>query len=226
MTFRQFPYMRPFWYPDRDGAFGNLSPQHREWVEHWQDHTAELAKVCRNVDVYAALQSLGVYEIYVESPGDEATPPSDSRAAAYRYFNENEERICRNVTDALLRYYRVARRELPDWFDDDDPDDSGVEQLGKMVGFDGFSIAPSSSGGLSPLRLVWDPDWDPEHGLLMAVFQDQVLAIGNDDVDEFLLSPEDSDVYGVWGRQHMTEQERTLLEQFIANFEPCEDDDW
>ena len=78
---------------------------------------------------------------------------------------------------------------------------------------------------MSALRLGWDPDWDPDHGLVMAGFQDQVLALGTDDVDELLHAPDETDGYGVWGPKSMTEAERSTLRQFIDGFEPSEDED-
>ncbi|MBT6153145.1 MAG: hypothetical protein HOL01_17425 [Planctomycetaceae bacterium] len=226
LTFREFPHMKPFWYPDRDRALTNLEQNQRQWVENWRDHTADLSPVCRDGLVHAALQSFGVYEVTLRVTEDDGGVPIEPQVAAYRYFSEHEERICRNVSDALLRYYRLCRKVCPDWFDDEDyPDDPTIEQLGRLVAFDGFSITRCSSGGMSALRLGWDPDWDPEHGLVMAVFQDQVLALGTDDVDELLHAPDETDGYGVWGPKSMTEAERSTLRQFIDGFEPSEDED-
>ena len=219
LTFREFPHMRPFWVADRDRTLAGLASPHRQWVENWQEHVDELSQVCRNGDVHAGLQSLGVYELSLEVPKGTGEP-SEPQAAAYRYFNENEQRICENVVDALLRYYRVAREELPDWFEDGDyPDNPTAEQLGRLLAFDGFCIRRCSADGMSPLRLAWDPDWDPEHGLVMAVFRDRVLAIGTDDVEDFLCGPDEASLYGIWGPKHMTESERSTLHEFIDRFE-------
>jgi hypothetical protein len=132
---------------------------------------------------------LGVCELSVEVP-KETGKPSEPQVAAYRYYNENEQRICENVVDTLLRYYRVAREELPDWFEGDDyPPNPTAEHLGRFIALDGFGIRRCSADGMSPLRLAWHPKWDSEHGLLMVVFRDRVLAIGTDDVEDFLCGP-------------------------------------
>ncbi len=222
VTFRQFPHMQPFWTAGSDEILGDLSPQHRQYVQDYRNHIAELSPICRNMDVHSALQSLGVYEISIRVDGADISTP---QAAAYEYFCTHEEKICRNVTDALLRYYRVARQRLSDWFDDDDdyPDDPTSEMLGKIIRFDGFTIVRCSANGIAPLRLAWDPDWDLEHGLLMAVYKDEVLAIGSDDVDDFLDDPTVSSEYGIWTSEDMTDSERTMLQQFADDFEPAEE---
>ena len=58
----------------------------------------------------------------------------------------------------------------------------------------------------------------------MAVYRDQVLAIGTDDVDDMLNEPHDFECYGIWGSAHMTEDERAMLQLFTDNFESSDDD--
>lgn len=233
LTFRRFPHLRAFWHPDRDRllASPHLPPQHREWVEQWERHTAELARICRNSLVHAALQSDGVYEVSVQVPRRNGVP-SASQEEAYRYFTQNEERTCSHLTDALLRYYKFARVHLAGFDDDDYPDDPSVQELGKLVDFDGFTICRCSSHGISPLRLGWDPAWDPEHGLLMALYKDQVIAIGTDDVDSLLDDPKGTLEYasedaweGSWGQRQMLESEREALKHFVDGYEAAEDVD-
>ncbi len=209
-----------FWhaYPERE--LGRLSAEHRDWVENWPQHIGELSRICRNSTVHAALQSLGVYEVSVAVPPNGGVP-GEAQAAAYRHFLDHEEAVCRNVVEALLRYYRFARQELPDWFEDEDyPEDISVAELPTYVRFDGIRIPCGSSNGVSPITLAWDPDWDPEHGLQMILFRDQVLAIGSD-LDSILEAPAAylaCDFPGMWGRNQMTDMERQALQEFVQDW--------
>lgn len=220
VTFRQFPHMRPFWHPARDEL--ELEPEHRKYVEDYQNHIEELAPICRNGDVHSALQSLGVYELSVQT-----NEPSIAaqQVAAYEYFSANEQVVCQNIVNAAVRYYHVARQRMEDWFDDDDeyPDALTEKTIGGVISFDGFSIRQCSADGVAPLRLAWAPDWDPEHGLLMAVYKDQVLAIGSDDVDDFLSDPAEESEYAIWTTEDMTPAERAMRQQFVDQFEPADE---
>jgi hypothetical protein len=221
LTFRQFPHMKQFWHADPAGTISRLSAEEREWVTHWDRHAARLARVCRNFDVLAGLQSLGVYEVSVGVRKDGA--PSAEQAATYQMFLDREEAVCRNVIDALLRYYRHARQALPDWFRDEDyPEGKTAEELSGLLRFDGIGIRRRPVNGICPITLGWDPDWDPEHGLVMAVYRDQVLEFGSsgelmvlEDPQEYLANP-----YLVWGPDQMNDAERAALREFINGGRP------
>lgn len=224
MCFREFPYLRKLCQEDPEQAIQSVSPQHRELVENWRDQPPRLAKICRRSDVHEALRAWGVYEVSVPVAGDAG--PSPEQAAAYRFFEEHEEAICDNACDALLRYYQVARADDEIWFDQNDcPEIATREELFPLVRFDGFSIARSHSEGLSLLILSWNPDWDMEHGLRMAVWRDQVVAIGLDEIYEILEVADEA----LWSPARMTDAERAALKQFqagvvVAEDEECEDD--
>lgn len=225
MCFREFPEMRIF-YRDRRGdtewARSSLSDEERQLVENWRDQPPRLAKICRNSNVYSALQSYGVYEVSVEL-GERGREPIEPQAAAYQYFEQNEGQICRNACEALLRYYHVARSLDPDWFEFNDcPECDSIEELTKLVEFDGISISQAHAGGLSTVRLAWRPDWDMEHGLGMTLWRDQVVCIGADvDVEEMADEPD----YYVWGRAQMKDQERAALDELLRDLVLPDDDD-
>src|SRR5262249_6232142 len=151
--------------------------------------------------------SLGVYEVSVAVPKS-GGGPSDAQTAAYRHFLDHEEAVCGNVVDALLRYYRFAHQELPDWFEGEDyPTDMSMEALPKYVRFDGIRVSRHSAGGLSPMTLTWDPDWDLEHGLQMMLWRDQVIGIGSD-IDALFEAPATNradNFSGLWGKKQMTD---------------------
>src|SRR5882762_3603043 len=66
LSFRQFPHLQRFWNPDRERVLESVNSKHRDWVEHWPQYLAELSRVCRNTDVHAALQALGVYQVTID----------------------------------------------------------------------------------------------------------------------------------------------------------------
>lgn len=182
---------------------------------------AELSRVCRNFDVLAALQSLGVYEVGVRVPKREE--PTAVQSATYQAFLDREEEVCGNVVDALLRYYRHVRDVAPDWFEDDDyPDGRSVEDLAQCVDFDGIHICRISSQGLCPIMLGWEPAWDLEHKLAMTLFRDQVLEIFSAGEGRLLHNPEDylTDPHTVWGVDQLNDSEREALQEFIDGFKP------
>jgi hypothetical protein len=211
MCFREFPYLRKLSTADSAQALKEVSQTHRELVENWRDQPVKLAKICRNWGVGEALQAMGVYEVTV--PLDGAAEPSQEQASAYRFFGEHEEAICNNACNALLRYYQVARETDEDWFEDNEcPKAATLEELFPLVRFDGLSISRSHCEGLSVLFLEWGPDWDVEHGLRMAVWRDQVVGIGLDEVYELVELVDEA----VWNTAQMTDAERIALKQLQA----------
>lgn len=211
LCFREFPSLRKLCSNDPQELMRDVQPAHRKPIENWKDQPPQLAKICRNFEVIAVLQAMGVYEVTVVM--GERAEPSAEQAAAYRYFGEHEEAICENICDALFRYYSLAREQEPDWFDDGDgPHVTTPEELFPLVRFDGFSVRRAHCGGKSLLSLGWDPDWDPEHGLRMGVWRDQVFSVGEEDILDTLDDPE----YGLWKPEAMTDAEREVLQQLQA----------
>ncbi|MDG3008142.1 DUF6985 domain-containing protein [Paludisphaera mucosa] len=219
VTFRRFPFMRPFWYPGPDAAIALLDEPERQWVRDWERNGAGLARVRRHSDVHSALQALGVYEVGVDV--EKGGGPSSSQAETYRLFLDREEAICGNVFDALLRYYRHARAALPDWFEGDEyPEGRTIEELGPWVSFDGIQLGRGESHGLVPVGLAWEPAWDREHKLAMVLYRDQVLEIGPACGSMLLLCPEEyltaSDL--LWGPDQLTDAERSALGDFLDGY--------
>ena len=221
MTFRVFPHLKAFWLSEPDGTAGPRDAKRRKWVADWEHHIADLAKVCRNIDVMAGLQARGVYEVHVNVPKN--GEPSAEQAATYQAFLDHEAAVCRNVADALLRYYRHGRQVLSDWFreDDDWPPGDTIEGLAPRVRFDGITINRRAAHGVCPITLGWDPDWDPEHGLSMTLYRDQVLDIGPAGEGLLAMDPEDYRTadYLVWGPDQLNAAERAALDEFVAGYE-------
>lgn len=220
LTFRRFPYMKPFWYPDPDHEIGLLDEPERGWVRAWERSLGPLAKVSRRSDVHSALASLGVYEVRVSAVG--GGEPSAAQVETYRRFMDREEVTCRNACDALLRYYRKIRSAYPELFRwEGYPDARAADDLGGCVSFDGVHILRSEVCGLCPMLLAWEPLWDQEHRLEMVLHADQVLAIGPQAGGSLLLlSLEDyltaSDL--LWGPDDLNDSERSSLDEFVDGY--------
>jgi Domain of unknown function (DUF6985) len=218
LAFRQFPYLRPFWHDEPKRRLRRLRPQQREWVENWRDHAVELAHACRDGDVYAAAQSCGVFKLRVPVANDGV--PSATQEEAIRFFAANEEQVCRRITDALGRYYQIAREELAiDGYDFDDyPEDPSLAELGQMFSFESFEIVRCSADGVAPIWLSGEASWDLEHGLSIVVYRDQVVLIGAyEEATDFLLRSNPHGNFGIWD-QCRTDAERSMRERFVEGY--------
>ena len=216
MTFRRFEFMRLFW-KKAEQNIADFGPYERICIEKWEEYMLPLVRVHRRGGVWDVLRSKGVFEVNLDR--EKTHTPTASQEAAYKLFLTNEEKICAHVTDALLRYYQVARKDLSDWFDESFPANPDIARLAEFVDFDGFTVCDCSANGISPMRWSWRPQWDEEHGMGMITFRDQVIMM-DQDVDCFLESPAEFSKDSIWKREHMTNAEREALDEFIAGFKP------
>lgn len=232
MCFRKFSHLRTFWHPDSPRQLRDLEPPHRELVKKWETQPGELPQHCRNFDVLAALQSLGVYEVGIAAPlsSEQADSPASSAAvsfptpaqvAAWEDFTQHEQHYCERACDALLRYYRHLREITPDLFSDeaDCPENpQQIEDLQTCVRFDGLTLAPEVVPNLSTISFGWDVDWDMEHGLQMLFHNREVIAIGND-----LYAPTDLLTPANFFRELFTTGEQAAYEAFARLLEVAEE---
>lgn len=222
MTFRQIPPLMRFVGGLPTDAMNNLGKSDRQLVESWNDVPEKLVKKCRNFEVFDGLRTLGVFEVAFDRTS--TGTPSKEQIAAYQYFQEHVEQICGNVIGALLRYYRVARAADKEWLDQNDcPDVSSVDELAPLATLDGVTFTKHHCDGMAVLRFGWNVDWDVEHGLSMAVWKDQVVGIGLEDIHD-LSAIEQTDLL-VWNRSHMTDTEREHLARVLESIGGPDDDD-
>lgn len=223
MTFRQIPPLMRFVGGLPTDAVNNLGKSDRKLVESWKEVPEQLVRKCRNFEVFDGLRTLGVFEVAFERSS--RGTPSDEQIAAYQYFQEHEEQICGNVIGALLRYYQIARSADEEWFNENDcPEVSSDDELAPLAALDGVTFTRHCCEGQAVLLFGWKIDWDVEHGLSMAVWKDQVVGIGIEDIYD-LSAIEQAD-FLVWNRSHMTDTEREHLDRVsecIGN--PDDDDD-
>ncbi len=230
MNFQAIPGLKLFAPEGADDALKRLDADDRQLVDAWQNPTPKLIKNCRNFDIFDSLRGLGVFEIsFVKTATGE---PSAEQVAGYQYFQEHQTRICQNIANAMLRYYAVARSIDEDWFDNNDcPEVSTIEELGPLATLDGITYTNTVCEGLPVLTLGWKINWDEEHGLSMAVWKDQVIGIGFEDLYD--LPDSDASDYLIWTRTNMTPAEREALDRVIPclgeyedDYEDDEDDDF
>jgi hypothetical protein len=234
LTFRVFPFLRQFGDPDpraADGqsAFKHLEKEERQAVENWANSTAKLAAISNRGLVSDCLRSFGVFELGVAVPDDGL--PTPAQEAAYQHFLAQEQEVCANVMDALIRYYHFARETMPqffDWMDQEDlveaPD---ATSFARLASFCGLHVGRGSAKGVAPLKFSWSPIWDDEHGLQTVLYRGQVIMIGpdadellGDDPKGFLKEREDS---GDWGPKQMTKSEKEALKAFVSAYETEEE---
>lgn len=220
LTLRRFSRLAPF----KGEPHPSLEAKEQPWVDDWEDHLAELAKVVRKFGVRDALHEKGVFEVYVEVSGEEG--PSEEQAALYRQFCDAEEALGDRVIDAMLRYYRSARINIPDCFPDNPSEIDGVADLPSVVEFDCMTVGQKTVDDLCPLMLSWSPSWDEEHGLKSLVYDGQVILMGTDEVDNALDGLLDDNAFEfVWKRSVMTEQELAALDRFRQHAEVWDDEE-
>ena len=215
MCFRKFPHMKSLWHPNSQKQLDDLEPKHRDLVKKWEKQPGALPQICRNFDVHAALQSLGVYEVGFGNTAETGKYPSADQVTAYLHFREYEQTICERACDALVRYYIFLRGQQPDLFVDetDCPETAeSVDDLAACVRFDGMNFTAESVEGSATISFGWDVDWDMQHGLQMIFHQDQVIAIGND-----LYGPADVEAMSTVMQQILNNEERKALDHFRAS---------
>ena len=217
-TLRKFPFLREFTRVEQEPADEDLP-----LVADWQRHIPALAPRARECPLRGGLHSQGVFEVYVDLGEDET--PSAGQTATFAAFLAAEEQVCRNLVDAILRYYRTARREIPDYFDrptpDDGefPDDHDATTLARVLEFDCVHIPPTVVAGAAPMTFSWRPAWDEEHGLLSLVYEGQVLIVGTDEVRELESAPSDEWFNSLWNRSMMTPAELAAYEAYRRGHE-------
>lgn len=215
MFFRQFKEFKSFWQPNSSKQLEDLEPEHREFVKKWKQQPGGLPEICRNYDVLAALQSLGVYEVGFSST-DDATEslPTEPQLVAWNDFCQQEVMYCENAKSALIRYFNHLRTVEPELFrgESDCPEVAEtIEDLTTCVRFDGANLSPAVLGHQSTLSFGWDVDWDMEHGLQMIFHDRQVIAMGNE-----LYSPEDIASQANFYRDVLNAEETDAYEKFAT----------
>lgn len=217
MFFRQFPAMKPFWHVDSKKQLQDLEPSHRALVKKWDTQPGELPQVCRNYDVLAALQSLGVYEVGLLAAGDNDDVPTAAQVQTWQEFLDQEEFICERACSALLRYYRHLREDHAAVFEGEADCPALAESPADLVScvrFDGMSLSPELIPGLSSISFGWDVDWDMERGLQMILHRRQVIAVGNS-----LFGPEDVLGEANFFQGLLNEEEVAAYEDFARRLE-------
>lgn len=200
ICFRQIPSMAGFAPEHARQQLGTLDYEDRQLVESWQNRPEKLVRRCREFAIFDSLRGLGVFEItFGRTIGEE-------QVAAWSYFQKHEARICANIEDAMLRYYRVKRERDQHWFDQFDcPEVEMAAELGPLATLDGVGFSDHSCEDLAVMKLSWKVDWDIEHGFSMLVWKDQVIGINLETLSD-ILSPESFENY-VWNSSLMTDLE-------------------
>lgn len=217
LFFRQFSEFKIFWQPDSAKQLEDLEPEHLSLVKQWKQQPVELVEICRNFDVLAALQSLGVYEVGIGlDVAVQQTTPSAAQVDAWKFFEANEKAFCTNACEALTRYYRYLRDVEPKLFEDEADCPEAIESSHDLINcirFDGMNLSQTTAQGRSTISFGWEVDWDMEHGLQMIFFEDQVIGMGND-----LYGPEDLSTPANFLRESFSAAELTAFEKFQKEF--------
>ena len=214
VTLRRFPYLPEFARSDDDFAAKDEAR-----IRDWQRHIPILARRAREFALRGGLHRVGVFEVYVNF--DKGERPSNAQEAAIRAFVAEEERICHNLVDAMLRFYRAAPRAVPHFFDPRGglvfPVDPDAAALATVLQFDCLIVPRAAVSATAPLIFSWRPAWDEEHGLQSLVHAGEVLAIGTDEVDDMQSWPSDDCFNLIWNRAIMTPDEVAAYEAYCRD---------
>ncbi len=111
----------------------------------------------------------------------ESRTPSAAQIAAITEFLRKEESICKAMLETILRYVQVSRNTDPSWFAGV-PTVNSAESLGRIIELQDIGAMEIERDGEALLGVYFSCEWDPEHGLGVAVHQGLVVDIGNADV--------------------------------------------
>ena len=218
VTLRKFPFLPEFARGERATDKKDLT-----LIRDWEQHIDVLGPRAREFGLRDGLHREGIFEVYVEFRKGES--PTQAQEVAIASFIADEQQICRNLVDAMLRYYGAARCEIPDWFEsppssgDEFPQDPAAVGLATVLDFDCLTIPRTEVASVAPLLFSWSPAWDEEHGLLSLVYDSQVLSIGTDEVRDMADSPSDDSFTLVWNRSIMTPPEIAAYEAYRRAYE-------
>jgi len=221
MCFREIPGLAAFAPEGARETLEGLDPPDRKLVDSWQKPSKALIERCRDFDIFDALRGRGVFEVQFSRTPTGA--PSEEQVAAYRFFVANEAALCRNLGDALLRYYRAARASDEHWFEQNDcPAVESVAELAKLASVDGVTFTNHGCEGEALVTVSWKAEWDEEHGFATTLWKDQVGGVGSDG-DDFEFEDDMGDA--LWNSSLMTEAERQARARVAACASAFEDDE-
>ncbi len=218
VTLRKFPFLADFLGYRSDRSDEEDAALARDWK-----HNLEIiAPQVRRFGLRGELHRQAVFEVYVES--GELESPSAAQVAGFEAFIANEERICNNAIDAILRFYRSMVTRFPRFFDlaiDEIvfPRDAKLQDMKPLLEFDCLTLPRTSVGIVCPLRFSWSPAWDEEHGLTALVYDGQVLSVGTDEVESMQSEPSDECFTPIWNKTVMTPEEIAAYDAYCSLFD-------
>lgn len=113
--------------------------------------------------------------------GEIQDQPTAAQRRALQRFLDNEQPICEALLDALVRYIKVIRDQGMGFFEDL-PEIESREDLGEVVEFGHLDVLPMEHDGEAVIGLGFHCEWDPEHGLGMALHKGCVVDVGSAEV--------------------------------------------
>jgi hypothetical protein len=123
-----------------------------------------------------------VHDEDAEAEGREVhDQPTEGQRRALQRFLDHEQTICEALLDALVRYIRVIREQDMGFFDDL-PEIESRADLDEVVEFHELDVLPMEHDGEAVIGLGFSCEWDPEHGLGMALYKGHVVDVGQAEV--------------------------------------------
>lgn len=172
LHFRRFEWLRALAYswPRGREPIVCRSP---EAVQNWRDRPEQLVHTYRDFNtLYCLGIDHGVFDVTFPCL-DDGREISSACEKLWQFFLQNEEVISRRVMDAMRRYASWLHQEDIGFWDECEhvppPEPGSLAWLATVVEFRGMSFYPSERA--SAILLSWAPEWDPEHGCEMILFE-------------------------------------------------------
>lgn len=170
--FRRFEWLRVLAYSRPIGR-EPIVCRAQEAVQNWLEQPENLVHTYRDGNTsYSLGLNHGVFDVTFPclEDGREISPACES---LWHFFLQNEESISHRVMDAMRRYASWLHREDMGFWDECEhvppPEPGSLAWLATVVEFRSMSFHPSKKAPV--ILLHWNPEWDPEHGCEMILFE-------------------------------------------------------
>ena len=175
-----------------------------------EEEQEQLDRLQQQQERDAELARQGLFRVVFQAAENEG--PTAAQRKAFEHFLENESAICRNVIDAVFRFYCWISQDDPDWLEFNDcPEIDSPDELEGLLEFEGLFVQSNDVQGMSLLGFSFSCQWEEEHGLAVATHGDTVIEVGEGETA--WSGPDDAE--SIWTKEICTKEERKRIKQVV-----------
>jgi hypothetical protein len=150
-----------------DPVFGELSNYEHGWSRRY---TISIFGESKDVD------------IHIEAD----TEPTQRQQDVLLRFERNKEKCIGDIENCIYEYYssilQDRRADFEDAADELMPVVSNVSRLGALVSLGVILISDRNPPGDKQIGFLFDCTWDPDHGIAVELTDNEVTAVGSQDI--------------------------------------------